>query len=157
MRLYRISIEQRHFHCIPTVVVEGIYGKDNNLRNAASTFISDFKLSVGRGQTSTTTSSQARDGNTVHDVSDEESTWQKVDVDNGQFSDSEKYSGIQAESPNLAEARNSYITYYNQRGFSRTDRVNLLCSVLKGPALIYWTSKSMEWNSILNSELCLNS
>jgi hypothetical protein len=62
-----------------------------------------------------------------------ETTWPKIDADSRRFSDNEKYSGILAESPSLAETRNAYLTYCNQKEFSRADRVKLFSCVLKGP------------------------
>jgi hypothetical protein len=69
-----------------------------------------------------------------------ETTWRKIDAASRRFSDNEKYSGILAESPSLAETRNAYLTYCNQNEFSRADRGNLFSCVLKGPALNYWMS-----------------
>lgn len=57
---------------------------------------------------------------------------------NKRFSEKEKYSRILAESPNLSEVRKSCITYCNQKEFPRPDRVRLVSSILKGPALNFW-------------------
>jgi hypothetical protein len=99
----------------------------SNYRHAPSTASETSHASDARGSASGT------DGTN-------EGAWRKVDAANRRFSDNEKYSGILAESPSLAEARNTYITYCNQKEFSRADRVKLISCVLKGPALNYWMS-----------------
>ena len=67
-------------------------------------------------------------------------TWCKIDAASRRFADNEKYSGILAESPSLAETRSAYLTEYNLKEFSRADRVKVFSCVLKGHALKYWMS-----------------
>jgi hypothetical protein len=69
-----------------------------------------------------------------------ETIWRKINAASRRFSDNEKYSGILVDAPSLVETRNAYLTYYNQKEFSRADRVKLFSCVLKGPALNYWMS-----------------
>ena len=142
MRICGLTVEQRQGLFVPQAIVNALYGDDANLRNTASQYIADYRLSGGRTGMATAGSASRNQSQSSRptEMSEGESTWRKVDAANRRFSNSEKYSGILTESPNLAEARRSYITYCSQKGFSRSDRVKLVSSVLKGPALSYWMS-----------------
>ena len=136
-----IAVESRQGLYVPQAVSSALYGSDNVMKSTADRYISEYKHdadSAARGQSSST---QTQDTFQRGDSTDIESGWRRVDAANCRFDDKEKYGGMLAESPNLAEARNAYLTYCNQMGFPRADRVRLVSCILKGPALWYWTSR----------------
>jgi hypothetical protein len=155
LRYVGITVEQRQGLYIPQAVVNAIYAKDTTKKDTTNSYMADY-----RHATSTTSEvSRASDAGGAANAGGREieNTWRKVDAASRRFSDSEKYSGILAESPSLAETRKAYMTYSNQKEFSRADRVKLVSCVLKGPALNYWMSHIDERTSLLSLEQCSNS
>ena len=113
MRICGLSVKQRQGLFVPQAVFKALYADKANLRTTVSQYIADYRLSGGRTGPSTA-GSASRDQSQSEppaEVTDGESISRKVDAANRRFSNSEKYSGILTESPNLAEARKSYITY----------------------------------------------
>jgi hypothetical protein len=138
MRFVGVTVEQRQVLHIPQAVVHAIYGNDPTLRNTVNSYMANNRHDKSTA-TKTSPESDAR-GSASGTDGTSEGAWRKVDAANRRFSENEKYSGILAESPILAEARDNYITYCNQKEFSRADCVKLVSCVLKGPALNYWMS-----------------
>lgn len=135
-----IPVESRQGLYVPGAVSKAIYATDNLLLNTANRYIADYRHSVdgaARGHPTTVTTQDT--GQASRASAEAESTWRRVDAANLRFDEEEKYSGMLAESPNLAEARNAYMTYCNQKG-PRADRIRLVSFILKGPALNFWNS-----------------
>jgi hypothetical protein len=139
LRFVGITVEQRQGLFIPQAVSNAIYSSDTTLKNVANSYMANYRLAMSTASETSRASDAA-----VHPAESggggHETTWRKIDAASRRFPDNEKYSGILAESPSLAETRNTYLTYCNQKEFSRADRVKLFSCVLKGPALNYWMS-----------------
>jgi hypothetical protein len=133
-----ITVEQRQGLFIQAVS-NVIYSSDTALKNVANTYMENYRLA-----TSTASEKSRASDDAVHPVESggggHETTWRKIDAASRRFADNEKYSGILAESPSLTETRNAYLTYCNQKEFSKADRVKRLSCVLKSLALNYWMS-----------------
>lgn len=132
-----IPVESRQGLYIPQAVAHALYSTDNVLKITGNRYISDYKHAADSAMKSTSVTAPMQDTSGV--APDFESAWRRLDAANRRFSEAEKYSGILAESPNLSEARNGYLTYCSQKGFPREDRIKLVSCILKGPALNYWT------------------
>lgn len=114
LKLVGINVEHQRGLYIPQAIVNSVYESDNGLRNPASSLISEFEFTNAHSS-STSPGLQVESHNRTNGES--ESFWRRVDNTNRRFSDRERYSGILAESPNLAEIRKPYTTYCNQRTF----------------------------------------
>ena len=71
-----------------------------------------------------------------------------VDATAKHFVHRAQYSGVLAESPSLAEMRNTYLTYCNDKNISQSNRVKLLHYALKGPAWTFWAEELRDDASI---------
>lgn len=114
LRFCGITVEQRQGLYIPQAILNAVYAEDATLKNTANTYLADFKLAPQRSSSGAGASSDTRAG-AGDNGTDNESDWRKIDAANRRFNESEKYSGILAQSPNLTEARNAYMTYCSQK------------------------------------------
>lgn len=138
LRYIGINVEQRQGLYISKDIANALLDKGKSLRNKASKLVEEYKLQGGR--TVTMSSSPTSEG-LKNRSNDTGSFWRRVDAVNRRFSEDEKYSGILAESLNLTDTRNAYITYCKQKDFSRQYRVGLVFAVFKGLALNFWMLK----------------
>lgn len=114
LNLVGINIERRCGLYIPQAIVNSVYESDNVLRNIASSLIVEFNLTNAES-TSTSPGLKIEGHSTVN--GEGESFWRRVDNAKRRFSDQERYIGILAESPNLAQIRKAYTPYCNQNDF----------------------------------------
>lgn len=112
LQLCGVTVEQRQGLYVPQAIMNAVYSDDAQLLNTANSYLADYKLSITRGTSSSPISEQRSEVN--QESFGNESDWRKVDAVIRRFSDGENYSGILAESPNISEAQNAYITYCSQ-------------------------------------------
>ena len=127
------TVEQRRGLFVPQAVSSALYSNDSTLKNRANELLAEYRL---RTSTQTSPTSNTSAGPTTTE-SNNESSWKRVDAANRRFKEYERYSGILAQWPNLAETRKVYLTYCGQKDLRRADRVKLISCVLKGTALNY--------------------
>ena len=131
-----VTVEQSRGLFVPQAVSSELYSNDSTLKNRANELLAKYRL---RPSTQTSPTSDTSAGPTTTE-SNNESSRRRVDAGNRRFNEYERYSGILAQSPNLAETKKAYLTYCSQKDFPRADRVKLISCVLKGPALNYGMS-----------------
>jgi hypothetical protein len=102
-----ITVEQRQGLFIPQAEISAIYASDATLKNTASSYIANYRLAAGTAPETSRASDAANISNIESGGGEHETTWRKIDSTSRRFSDTEKYSGILAESPSLAETRNA--------------------------------------------------
>lgn len=145
LRKHGVNVQRRQGLPVHQATATALYSTNSELMSTANSLISNWRLNRQSHTTADATHNSERanansSGNSNSAGSTNECLWRRVDAANRRFQDSEKYSGILGESPNLSEARRSYVTYCDQKSFPRPDRVKLVSCVLKGPALSLWSS-----------------
>lgn len=139
LRTVGITVEAKQGLQIPMAIATALYTDDAAMMKAAKEHLANWRMSSGTSvtnsgsdQSGTKTSSKAsglpQDGNSSRNI----------DAASKHFVEKRRFSGILGESPSLPEVRDAYLTYCNQKNFSRQERVKLMSCILKGPALAFW-------------------
>ena len=132
-----IRVARRQGLAVYQAVSSSIYEHDEIWRTTANQIMSEWRHSrSGADSIATATHDYSSGDRSTHDT---EYAWRRVDSAEKRFPTSQKYSGILGESPTLMEVRRAYLTYCDQKGFPRADKVKLVSCILKGPALNFWT------------------
>lgn len=94
--------------------------------------MAEFKRAATRTNSNPATLTTITDG-TSPVFSEGKSFWRRADNASNKLSEDQRDSRILAESPSLQKVCKEYITYCNQEGFPRLDRVRLVSSVWRAP------------------------
>lgn len=124
LTMHGIIVERRQGLAVYQAVAAAMYACDNGMVNMVNPLISNWKHSKQTAAAPEAAQSTSSGVSAVNQ--DTESTWRRVDAAEKCFSEAHKYSGILGESPSLSEAKRAYLTYCDQKGFPRTDRVILV-------------------------------